>query len=95
VQTIADSLADRIAPWLATKQPGVSVFDGLSDRTAEMLRVDLGEVGLPYGTADGVADFHASRGTYIGSIVASGASVKTCRELAPHSSPSLTIGISA
>ena len=42
--------------------------------------------------ADEVADFHATRHTYISGIVAGGASVKTCQELARHSSPSLTIG---
>jgi hypothetical protein len=42
--------------------------------------------------ADEVVDFHATRHTYISGIVAGGASVKTCQELARHSSPSLTIG---
>jgi hypothetical protein len=40
-----------------------------------------------------VADFHATRHTYISGIVAGGkASVKTCQELARHSTPVLTIG---
>ena len=48
---------------------------------------------LRYKNAVGeVADFHSTRHTYISSIVASGASVKTCQELARHSSPTLTIG---
>jgi integrase len=39
------------------------------------------------------ADFHATRHTYISAIVAGGkASVKTCQELARHSTPVLTIG---
>lgn len=37
-------------------------------------------------------DFHATRHTYISGIVAGGASVKTCQELARHSDPRLTIG---
>jgi len=53
--------------------------------TAEMLRVDLDAAGVPYETDEGVADFHASRGTYISNLVASGVSVKTCQELARHS----------
>ena len=43
-------------------------------------------------SAGRIADFHATRHTYISSIVASGASVKTAQELARHSSPTLTIG---
>jgi integrase len=48
---------------------------------------------LAYRNAAGeVADFHSTRHTYVSGIVAGGASVKTCQELARHSSPSLTIG---
>jgi len=48
---------------------------------------------LKYRNAAGeVVDFHALRHTYISSIVAGGASVKTAQELARHSSPALTIG---
>ena len=48
---------------------------------------------LAYQDADGrVVDFHATRHTYISGIVAGGASVKTCQELARHSTPTLTIG---
>jgi hypothetical protein len=48
---------------------------------------------LRYENAAGeVADFHATRHTYISGIVAGGASVKTCQELARHSTPVLTIG---
>jgi integrase len=48
---------------------------------------------LKYRNAAGeVVDFHALRHTYISSIVAGGASVKTAQELARHSTPALTIG---
>jgi len=39
-----------------------------------------------------VFDFHALRHLYISRVVESGASVKTCQELARHSSPVLTLG---
>ena len=39
-----------------------------------------------------VVDFHALRHSYVSGIVASGASVKICQELARHSTPTLTIG---
>ena len=89
VQPIAQSLADRLAPWLATKPPGRPVFDGMTERTAEMLRVDLEAAGVPYETSEGIVDFHASRVAYISNLVASGASVKVCQTLARHSTPSL------
>ena len=38
-------------------------------------------------------DFHATRHNYISGIVAGGASAKTARELARHSTPTLTIGL--
>ncbi len=48
---------------------------------------------LKHIDADGrVLDFHGTRHTYISGIVAGGASVKTCQELARHSTPTLTIG---
>jgi hypothetical protein len=39
-----------------------------------------------------VFDFHSTRHTYISAVVVGGASVKTCQELARHSTPTLTIG---
>jgi len=39
-----------------------------------------------------ILDFHGTRHTYVSAIVAGGASVKTCQELARHSTPTLTIG---
>jgi integrase len=95
VQPIKASLADLLRPWLARRPRGKPVFDKMNTRTAEMLREDLEAAGVPYKTDEGVADFHASRGTYVSNLVASGASVKTCQTLARHSEPALTIGIYA
>ena len=48
---------------------------------------------LRYEDSSGrVADFHATRHTYVSAIVAGGASVKTAQELARHSTPTLTVG---
>jgi integrase len=95
VQPIAESLAIELKPWLATKAPGRSVFEGMSPKSSEMIQVDLQAAGVPYETDDGVADFHSSRGTFISNLIASGASVKTTQELARHSTPNLTIGVYA
>jgi integrase/recombinase XerC len=92
VQPISRALADRLRPWLARKPARKPVFAGMTERTAEMLRVDLEAAGVPYETDSGVVDFHASRVSYITNLVAFGASVKTCQTLARHSTPSLTIG---
>ena len=94
VQPLPQNLTDRLAPWLSTLPAGLPIFN-LSDRTAEMLRVDLIAAGIEYETASGVCDFHALRGCYISYLVSSGASVKVCQDLARHSTPSLTIGIYA
>lgn len=90
-QPIPESLAARLSPWLATRPAGQTVFE-LTDRTAEMIRVDLESAGIPYETASGVIDFHALRHTYGSMIVRSGCSVKTAQELLRHSTPTLTIG---
>ncbi len=94
IQPLPPPLAGRLAPWLATLPLGQPVFN-LSDRTAEMIRVDLTAASIEYETPSGVCDFHSLRGVYISNLVSSGASVKTCQTLARHSTPSLTIGIYA
>ncbi len=94
VQPIPLSLAEELAPWLAS-MPSDRLLFNLPDRTADMVRVDLAAAGIEYETPSGVVDFHALRGCYVSYLVASGASVKTCQVLARHSTPSLTIGIYA
>jgi hypothetical protein len=93
-QPVAGSLAAVLRPWLASRPADRPVFD-LTDRAAEMLRVDLQAAGIPYETDAGVVDFQALRVAYISHLVSSGASVKTCQTLARHSTPTLTIGVYA
>ena len=93
-QPIPQALADRLAPWLASLSEGKPIFGPLR-RTADMIRADLAEAGIEFETASGVVDFPALRGCYISYLVASGASVKVCQDLARHSTPSLTIGVYA
>ena len=94
VQPLPPPLALRLRPWLAALPPGRPVFP-LSDRAAEMMRVDLEAAGIPYETEEGVADFHSLRAVYVSNLVASGASVKVCQVLARHSALTLTIGVYA
>jgi integrase len=95
IQPLSAALADRLGSWLANKPAKKPVFEGMTERTAEMLAIDLKAAGIEPETDSGVVDFHALRGTYISHLVSSGASVKTCQVLARHSTPTLTIGIYA
>jgi hypothetical protein len=66
---------------------GKPVFDGMTERTDEMLRVDQEADGIPYETASGVTDFHALRAAYITHLISSGASVKTYQTLDERNYP--------
>jgi integrase len=84
VQPVRRDLAELLRPWLAGKEAGKPVFVGDLSRAAEMMKADLGAAGITYGTPEGLADFHCLRVCYITRLVASGASVKVCQELARH-----------
>jgi hypothetical protein len=58
-----------------------------------LLRHDLDTAGVAYRDEAGrVADFHAFHHTFISMISQGGPSVKVAKELARHSTPTLTIG---
>ncbi len=91
VQPIPEALARILSPWLGSKAASRPVFN-LPEKTAQMLRADLAAAGVAYVDDDGrVADFHATRHTYVSRVVASGASTKTAMELSRHSDPKLTL----
>ncbi len=89
-QAIPVALAEKLKPWLHQKAAGKPVF-ALPPRfdVADMFRADLQAAGV--STAD--TDFHCLRVSYVSWLVQSGASVKTCQELARHSTPVLTISL--
>lgn len=78
-------------------------LDGLGDdeplfpklerrRTWLMVKKDLERAGIPYVTAEGVADFHAAgRHTHITQLFRSGASLTEAKELARHSDVNMTM----
>jgi integrase len=91
VQPIRPDLADALRPWLATKAPGQPIV-ALPVRTASMLRIDLAAAGIPYRDDAGrVADFHALRGTFITTLIRSGANPRAVQKLARHSTITLTL----
>ena len=56
-----------------------------------MLRNDLEAAGIPYVTADGIADFHSLRHTFISNLAACGIHPKLAQQLARHSTIALTM----
>jgi integrase len=69
---------------------------GWSNRSADMLKVDLEAAGIPYRVEGPEGplfnDFHGLRHACITSLEAAGVSVKTAQELARHSDIRLTLG---
>ncbi len=92
VQPLHPGLAEWLLPRLSSIPMRRPIFEGMTDRTAEMLRVDLEAASIIEKTEEGVIDFHSLRHTYASMVVRSGASVKTSQELLRHSTPVLTIG---
>jgi integrase len=85
VQPLPGYLVEDLRPWLATKPLGKALFPPIIT-TALMIRADLKSAGIP---PNGFV-FHSLRHTFVSGVVASGASVKVCMELARHSKPDLT-----
>ncbi len=54
------------------------------------LRKDLAAAGIPYLTAEGYADFHALRHTFISDLFDHGATQPQAQKLARHRSPAMT-----
>jgi integrase len=97
-QPIPADLVALMRGYLTGRPAGAPVWTGLGrGRTAEMLRYDLADAGVPY-VQDGpdgpvYADFHALRHSFITSLERAGISIKTAMMLARHSDPKLTLGI--
>jgi integrase len=89
-QPIARSVADLLRPWLRVKPAGKSVFP-LHHETAKAMQADLKAIEVPYGTEDGVADFHSLRDYYVTALVRSGRSIKEVQQLARHAKPETTL----
>ena len=95
VQPIPPEVATTLRGYLAGKPAGLPVWPGSwSDRSADMLKIDLAAAGIPYAV-DGphgplFADFHALRHTYLTLGGRAGIDLRTLQELAGHSTPTVT-----
>jgi integrase len=80
-------IVEQLRLWLSQLKPTDKVFPKLDRRkTWVMVKKDLERVGIPYETAEGIADFHAAgRHTHITELLRNGASVPQAKELARHS----------
>lgn len=92
-------LANRLKTWLASK--GVVEIDaplfplitagGYLRDTAAMMRVDLKAAGIDYEGADGFADFHALRHTFVSNLEIAGIPLAQMQRLARHMDPKTTM----
>ncbi len=82
-----------LTEWMAGLNADDPLFPGLAKhRTWLMVRKDLERVGIPYQTAEGIADFHAAgRHTHITELFRNGASVPEAQALARHSDVKMTM----
>jgi len=79
--------------WIEGLTAGQKLFPRLERRkTCIMVKKDLVRVGIPYETADGIADFHAAgRHTHITELLRNGVSLPEAKELARHSDINMTM----
>jgi integrase len=95
-QPIPAETVDLLRAYIADRDTAAPLWPGnWFHRAAEMLRIDLARVGIPYAIdgPDGplYADFHANRHTYVSLLEAAGVSLRDAMQLARHSDPKLTL----
>lgn len=86
-------LVRLLIEWLPTIPAGKKLFPNVErKKTWFMVKKDLERVGIPYETAEGIADFHAAgRHTHITTLLRNGASLPEAKQLARHSDVRMTM----
>ena len=86
-------LCPLVAEWTADLAADEPLFPKLAKRrTWLMVKKDLERAGIPYRTAEGVADFHAAgRHTHITNLLKSGVSLAHAMALARHGDVRMTM----
>src|SRR5690606_30042075 len=93
------SLVEALKPWLRHKAEGKKLwlaswnYRGMA-KGAKMLRLDLKRSGIAYADSlNRVVDFHALRHTFITSLAKAGVHPLKAKELARHSTITLTMDV--
>ncbi|MBK8205178.1 MAG: tyrosine-type recombinase/integrase [Planctomycetes bacterium] len=86
-------MAGLLAHHVANMLPGAMVFSAMpqSNHTAEMLKADLAAANIEYEVENQFADFHALRHTFITNLARAGVMPNVAKELARHSTITLTM----
>ena len=86
-------LVTMVRSWVSSIKPDEILFPKLAKRrTWLMVKKDLERVGIPYETADGIADFHAAgRHSHITGLMKSGATLPEAQKLARHTDIKMTM----
>jgi integrase len=89
------SLVERLRSWLGNKQGRIwGVWNGANGQASRMIRSDLKRAGIAYADGQGrVVDFHALRHTFITQLARSGVHPAKAKELARHSTITLTMDV--
>jgi integrase len=83
---------DKIKAFVASKVPSAPVFREIPDRTADMLKADLADAGIPYVDDSGRHfDFHALRHETGSLLAASGVHPKVAQAIMRHADINLTM----
>jgi len=90
--------AAEIQSFFAGKMPDVKAFGGthkrLTSKTADMLKADLADAGIPYvDDAGRYADFHSLRHTTGSLLAASGVHPKVAQSIMRHGDINLTMSL--
>jgi integrase len=82
-----------VRQWIAGMDADELLFPLLErKKTWLMVKKDLERVGIPYETAEGIADFHAAgRHSHITGLLRNGATLVQARELARHADVRMTM----
>ncbi len=86
-------LVEKLRLWFAEIAPGDKLFPRLDrKKTWLMVKKDLETAGIPYQTADGIADFHAAgRHSHVTELFRCGGTPTEVRELARHTDIRMTM----
>lgn len=86
-------LVAMLREWTDGLGPEEPLFPKLARRrTWLMVKKDLERAGIPYQTAEGIADFHAAgRHAHITELLRNGATLAEAKELARHSDVKMTM----